>query len=100
MSKETYYYKDLVKSFEEALDEQKEDILKDKYPEDVILEIAYSFVPVYNYDLLQYASDELWLAVYEPEIEAKNAIDCIKFNIYEDFLGKGNEWLERNKSNE
>ena len=65
--KKTYYTEDLVKSAIEDLDERikwiKENEEEDHYEkiEDCIHEIADNNIPIYTYDLLQYASNNFYL---------------------------------------
>jgi len=87
----------LEKNLIEILEDEKEDILNDKYPEDRITEIVDDSVPVYTYDLLEVAQSDLWLAVGVPEIYAftgeKNAINAIAGNIYERLNEKAQAWF-------
>jgi hypothetical protein len=87
----------LEKDFQEELEDNKSEILKDKYPEDIIHEMADSNIPVYNYDRLQLACEDLWLG-YPSETgftqDCDNAYDIIAMNIYERLLYIGHEWLE------
>lgn len=59
---------------------------EDNDPGDVISEIAESTVPVYTYNILQCACDNLWLATTEPEFDApKTAAEIITINLYTHF---------------
>ncbi len=86
----------LEKDFLADLEECKTEILEDKYPEDIIHERADSWVPVYNYDRLQLACDDLWLG-YPSESGlthgCEDAYDIIGINIYEHLNNIGHEWL-------
>jgi len=88
----------LEKDFLEDLEECKTEILEAEYPEDSIHERADSHVPVYNYDRLQLACDNLWLG-YPSENGlthgCENAYDIIGTNIYEHLNNIGHEWLEQ-----
>ena len=61
-------------------------------------------VPVYNYDLLLLACDDLWLGYpndYISEVEHKyDAYEIIKWNVYEKLFNFANEWLEQNRKAE
>tara|TARA_R110001583_G_scaffold61477_1_gene181574 strand:+ start:165 stop:467 length:303 start_codon:yes stop_codon:yes gene_type:complete len=79
----TYYTEDLIK---EAIEDLQEEIKKD-YTEnydDLISEIADNNLPIYTYDLLQYASNNFDLILPnelvndEPDVTA-----IIQANIYE-----------------
>ncbi len=88
----------LKKDFLEGLEDCKNEILECTYPEDSIHERADSYVPVYNYELLQLASDDLWLG-YPSESGltsgCEDAYKIISMNIYEHLLCIGHEWLEQ-----
>jgi hypothetical protein len=87
----------LEKDFLEDLEECKTEILEATCPEDSVHERADSWVPVYNYNRLQLACDDLCLG-YPSENgftkEFDNAYDIIGYNIYEHLLNIGYEWLE------
>ena len=88
----------LEKDFLEELENNKNEILEAKYPEDLLGERADSWVPVYNYDRLQLACDDLWLG-YPSEgyvtKDCENAYDIIAVNIYERLVIIGYDWLEQ-----
>ena len=83
------------------LNNNKEDILKNKYPEDYINEIVDSNVPVYNSDLLEMAINDLTLAVDSPDILAfdgrPSAVNAIAGNIYELLYEEAMRWLKQQK---
>ena len=87
----------LVKDFQEELENCKSEILEATYPEDLLSEMADSWVPVYNYDRLLLACDDLWLG-YPSEgyvtKDCENAYDIIATNIYERLVIIGYDWLE------
>ena len=93
--------RDFEKDLISELNERKEEILSSEYPEDLISEIADSYVPIYNSDLLEMAVEDLWLAVDEPDVLAfdgkSTAVAAIAGNIYGYFNEKANEWLEQNR---
>lgn len=61
-------------------------------------EIIDSCIPIMTYDALTCACDKLWLAVDEPEMEAKNAFECIIYNIDYHLPEKADEWIERERN--
>ena len=87
----------LEKDFLEELENCKSEILEGTYPEDSVHERADSWVPVYNFDRLQLACDDLWLG-YPSEggltQDCENAYDIIATNIYERLVIIGYDWLE------
>lgn len=88
---------ELKRDLKQELEEEKKDILKDKYPKDRIREMVDSFIPIYHSDLLEVAQSDLWLAVEEPEIMAfdgKNtAVNAIAGNIYDELIEVAMDWL-------
>ena len=85
--KKTYYTEDLVKSaVEELQDRIKEEEIKIDEIEldDAISEIADNNIPIYTYDLLQYASNNFDL-IQPNELTSDNpdVISIIQANIYE-----------------
>ena len=84
----------LEKDFLEGLEECKTEILED----DNIPEIADSYVPIYNYELLQLASDDLWLGYHSESGLTSgceyDAYKIISMNIYEHLLNVGHKWKE------
>ena len=90
MSKETYELKDLIIDACEELDEaiRLNKIEIDEYEiydtDDMIHEIADSAIPIYYYDIGQYAAHNSWLMTEIPDINPNgNAHDQIQANIYE-----------------
>jgi hypothetical protein len=92
MTKEKHYVMSELKS--QLIDELVErwgEISEHKYPEDLIDELVDSYVPIYNWELLEYAQDDIDLAICVPEALAfdgsNNAINIIAGNIYECLRG-------------
>ena len=85
MNKEkSYELKDLVIDACEELDDNWKEIQNAGNYEDEIHEIADSFIPIYYWDIGQYASHNSWLMTEIPEINPEgNAHDQIQANIYE-----------------
>jgi len=72
---------------EAAKEELKDNFKGAQYPTDIIHEIADNSVPVYNYDLLKLACEDLSLGCDEPEFYAfdgkKTAVNAIAANVYQ-----------------
>ena len=86
--KKTYYTEDLVKSaIEELQDRIKEEEIKIDEIEldDTISEIADNNIPIYTYDLLQYASNNFDLIHANDNLPNNNpdVIQIIQFNIFD-----------------
>ena len=85
--KKTYYTEDLVKNAIEDLEERLKWNKENEYDQDtddLIHEIADNNVPIYTYDLLQYASNNFDL-IQPNELTSNNpdVIQIIQANIYE-----------------
>ena len=82
----------------EELNDNKEDILESKYPEDLIYEYAYSWVPIYNYDLLEVVQSDFTLG-YEAsdDITSGDIFNKISLAIYYRLTDVGNQWLQDNQ---
>jgi len=83
-----YYLSDLKESAIEELEDcikwNKDN--KENYElDDLIPEVADNNIPIYTYELLQYASNTLWLATEPNDLCSENAdaIKVIQANIYE-----------------
>lgn len=76
-------FKDRVR---DAVRDEAELLRENSYPEDILHEIADSCVPIYNYELLEVAQSDLWLAVEELEIFAfggdHTAVGAIAGNLF------------------
>ena len=81
--KKTYYTEDLVKG---AIEDLQGEIEKDYATDtdDLIPEIADNNIPIYTYDLLQYASNNFDL-IQPSDLTSENpdVIQIIQCNIYE-----------------
>jgi len=87
----------LEKNLIDELNDNKEEILEN---EDLLYEYVDSHVPVYNYDRLQLACDDLWLGYPSDSGISEgcnNAYDIIAHNIYEKLMQKAQEWLNDNE---
>ena len=83
-TKETYELKDLIIDACDTLDCDWEEIQKGHYDQDEIIhEIADNAVPIYYWDIAQYAARNSWLMTHKPDINTDgNAHDQIQANIY------------------
>ena len=65
---------DLKERFDDLVSDEKPrdaadlEALSDEYRHDTVFEVADSHVPIYTYDLLMLAADQLTLATDEPEL--------------------------------
>ena len=85
--KKTYYTEDLVESAIEELEERlkwNKENEEEQDIDDLITEIADNNIPIYTYDLLQYASNNFDL-IEPSELCSDNpsVINIIQANIYE-----------------
>ena len=103
--KKAYYLEDLK---EDAIDDLEESIKwnkdneEDQEIDDLIHETADSNIPIYTYDLLQYASNTLWLATETSDLagEHPDAIKTIQCNIYEALTEALYEHINKGEENE
>ena len=85
--KKTYYMQDLYDQATDDLDDRIAWCKKEKEEyeiDELIHEIAYNNIPIYTYDLLQYASNNFDL-IYKNDLCSEDA-DCVQIiqaNIYE-----------------
>ena len=82
----------------EELNDHKEEILESTYSEDLIQEYAESWVPIYNYDLLEVVQSDLTLG-YEAsdDISGGDIFNKISLAIYYRLTYVGNQWLQDNQ---
>ena len=77
----------LKEAIKESIKEAIEDDLYDDI-EDGLHEIVDSHMPIYTYEIIEYALDDISLAVTEPETYAfdgkHNAVNAILGNIYDE----------------
>ena len=85
--KKTYYTEDLVKSAIEDLEERlkwNKENEEEQDIDDLIPEIADNNIPIYTYDLLQYASNNFDLLEQNDLVnDQPDVISIIQANIYE-----------------
>lgn len=78
----------------EELNDNKEEILESKYPEDLIYEYADSWVPIYNYDLLKVAQSDLTLGyVHDSDFGEGDIYFLLSCSIRERLTNIGWNWL-------
>lgn len=80
--------RDLEQSVKAEIRKRAKELLEDRYPEDTVAEIVDSWVPIYTFDLLQVAAENLTMAVLEPELGpafdgTPTPVNIIAANIYE-----------------
>ncbi len=80
----TYELKDLIIDACDTYDSDDYNDMKEGYDnDDIIHEIADNAVPIYYYDIGQYAAHNSWLMTHKPDINTDgNAHDQIQANIY------------------
>ena len=94
--KKSYDLDDLVIEACDVYDNEKEHY-DDEY--DAIHEIADGLVPIYYYDIGQYASYNSWLMTEQSELCTEgNAHDQIQANIYEHIVEGINEYVEETET--
>ena len=96
MSKKINMYQ-LEKNLIDELNDNKKEILEN---EELLHEYVDSHVPVYNYNRLLLACDDLWLGYPSDSGISEgydNAYDIIAHNIYEKLMEKAQEWLNDNE---
>jgi len=78
----------------EELNDNKEEIFESTYPEDLINEYAYSWVPIYNYDLLKVAQSDLTLGyTHDSDIGEGDVYQQLTWSIHERLMNVGYQWL-------
>ena len=80
----------------EELSDNKEEILEGSCPEDVVSEYADSWVPIYNYDLLEVAQSDLTLGYNDSEGEG-DIYAQLTWAIYQRLNSVAQEWLQDNQ---
>ena len=90
----------LEKNLIDELNQDKKELLKDKYPEEMLYGYINSNVPFYNVEKLQLACDDLWLGYPSEDglsAGSTNAYDIIANNIYEKLEKVALDWLKSAK---
>ena len=95
-----YNLDDLLVDACESFDKDYGDMRMGYDDDEVIHEIADNYVPIYYYDIGQYAAHNSWLMTEIPEINSEgNAHDQIQANIYE-YIVEGLYEHKQEKENE
>lgn len=99
MTEERYSMWDLEQSLRAEIRERADELKDETYPEDIVTEMADGWVPIYTYDLMRYAANDLDLAVDEPELGpafdgSPTPVNIIAANIYERLQGVAFDALE------
>jgi len=82
----------------EELNDNKQEILESKYPEDLINEYADSWVPIYYTDILAVAHSDFHIVHEADEDETGgNIFNKISLAIYYRLTDVGNQWLQDNQ---
>ena len=96
----TWY--ELKNNLKEELENLKEEILNEEYPEDRMHEITDSWIPIYNSDLAKLLADNPELGIIEDsgliDLENINIFKIIQVSIYESLSQIAYEWLEEARS--
>lgn len=81
----------LANDLVDEIKENWQEISESKYPEDLIIQYIDGAIPIYNYELLQYAMNDLWLCC-EDGIDLipdnPSAFGIIRANIYRELSSK------------
>ena len=103
MTKEKTTIHQLEKDLVDELNSNKKEILENQYPEDAITELADSYVPIYNYDLIDALSCDHTLAYVDDTgliPENPGVHDIIRMAIYEKLVNAAHTWLDDNQKKE
>jgi hypothetical protein len=91
----------LIKSLEDTLNQNKDSILTDEYPDDTIMEFVDSAVPIHNDTLIKMLADNYKLAYVDDTGLLGDKVDAftiIKVAIYEALHEVAYDWLKENQS--
>lgn len=103
MTKEKTTMHQLEQDLVDELNSNKKEILENQYPEDSITELADSYVPIYNYDLIEVLSSDHTLAYVDDTgllPENPGVHDIIRMAIYERLSNAAHTWLHDNQKKE
>jgi len=103
MTQEKTTIHQLEKDLVDELNSNKKEILENQYPEDTIRELADSYVPIYNYDLIEALSCDHTLAYVDDNgllPENPGVHDIIRMAIYEKLINAAHTWLDDNQKKE
>ena len=103
MTQEKMTIYQLEENLIDELNSNKKEILENQYPEDAIRELADSYVPIYNYDLIDALSCDHTLAYVDDTgliPENPGVHDIIRMAIYERLSNAAHIWLDDNQKKE
>jgi len=103
MTQEKTTMHQLEQDLVDELNSNKKEILENQYPEDAIRELADSYVPIYNYDLIEALSCDHTLAYVDDNgllPENPGVHDIIRMAIYEKLINAAHTWLDDNQKKE
>ena len=103
MTQEKITIDQLEENLIDELNSNKKEILEEQYPEDTITELADSYVPIYNADLLDCLSDDYTLAQVDDTgllPENPSVHDIVRIAIYERLINVSHTWLYDNQEKE
>ena len=88
----------LERNLIDELNDNREYILNETYPEDAITDFVDSAVPIYNSELLKLAANDTALACDEPDIGpafdgSPTPVNIIAANVYERLSEVAHGWL-------
>ena len=87
----------------DELNNNKKEILEREYPSDLINEYVDSYIPIYNYDLIETLSSDHTLANLDDTgllPQNPSAHDIIRMAIYEKLINVAYTWLSDNEKKE
>ena len=100
MTQEKTTMQQLEKNLIDELNDNKKEILESQYPDDLIMEYADSWIPIYNSDLIEALSEDHTLAyVDDAGILGENpdVHQIIRCSIYEKLMSIASNWLYENQ---
>ena len=103
MTQEKTIIHQLEKDLVDELNSNKKEILENQYSEDSVTELADSYVPVYNFDLLECLSLDYTLAQVDDTgllPENPSVHDIVRIAICERLMNAAHTWLYDNQKKE
>jgi hypothetical protein len=100
MTQEKMTINQLEQNLIDELNSNKKEILENQYPEDLVTQLADSYVPIYNVDLLDCLSDDYTLAQVDDTgllPENPSVHDIVRIAICEKLMNVAHTWLYDNQ---
>ena len=100
MTKEKTTMYQLENNLIDELNDNKKEILESQYPDDLIMEYAESWIPIYNSDLIEALSEDHSLAYVDDSGilgENPDVHQIIRCSIYEKLMSVASNWLYENQ---